>query len=119
MHPKELTDDAKAILLLCSRFGKNDADNGDKPLSLGEYNQLADWMMERNIRPSDLLTDAAANLFSSIPSKINANRVKTLLSRGTAMAFAVEKWTNTGIWIICRSDTNYPERLKQHLKKQA
>ena len=28
------------------------------------------------------------------------------------MALAVEKWTNIGIWVICRGDTFYPERLK-------
>ena len=33
MYTKDLTNDAKAILLLCGRFGKNDA---AKPLSLRE-----------------------------------------------------------------------------------
>ena len=35
------------------------------------------------------------------------------------MALAIEKWTSSGVWIICRSDEDYPVRLKQHLKKQA
>ena len=52
MHTKDLTNDAKTILLLCGRFGKNDA---AKPFSLREYNRLTDWMLDKKIRPADLL----------------------------------------------------------------
>ena len=119
MNTRELTKDAKAILLLCGRFGKNDAIKGTRPLSLGEYNQLAGWLVGCKARPSDLLSDAAIDLLANAPAGIDIERVKNLLARGAAMALAVEKWTNNGIWVICRSDTAYPERLKHHLKKQA
>lgn len=119
MNIKKLTNDAKAILLLCGRFGKKDTGNAVKPFSLREYNQLADWMIDRHARPGDLLTNAGNRLLETFPSGIDVARMKILLSRGAAMALAVEKWTNNGIWVICRSDSFYPERLKQHLKKQA
>lgn len=119
MNIKELTNDAKAILLLCGRFGKKGTGTAVKPFSLREYNQLADWMIDRHARPEDLLTDAGTRLLEMFPPEIDIARMKILLSRGAAMALAVEKWTNNGIWIICRSDAFYPERLKQHLKKQA
>lgn len=119
MNIKELTNDAKAILLLCGRFGKKDTGDAVKPFSLREYNQLADWMMDRHARPGDLLTNTGSRLLETFPSGIDVARMKILLSRGAAMALAVEKWTNNGIWVICRSDSFYPERLKQHLKKQA
>ncbi len=119
MNIKELTNDAKAILLLCSRFGKKDMGNAVKPFSLREYNQLAELMIDRHARPGDLLTNAGSRLLETFPSGIDVARMKILLSRGAAMALAVEKWTNNGIWIICRSDAFYPERLKQHLKKYA
>lgn len=119
MNTRELTKDAKAILLLCGRFGKNDAINGTRPLSLSEYNRLAGWLVACKARPADLLSDAAIDLLAGAPAVIDADRAKNLLSRGAAMALAVEKWTNNGIWVICRSDAAYPERLKHHLKKQA
>ena len=54
-----------------------------------------------------------------MPREIDVDRIKRLLERGAAMALAIEKWTSSGVWIICRSDEDYPVRLKQHLKKQA
>ena len=116
MNTRELTNDAKAILLLCGRFGKNDA---VKPFNLREYNRLADWMQDRHIRPSDLIAESGRYLLKEAPSAIDNTRIHKLLARGAAMALAIEKWTNSGIWVICRSDAAYPQRLKQHLKKQA
>ena len=119
MNTNELTNDAKAILLLCGRFGKSDYGDPVKPLSLREYNQLADWLMDRKIRPADLLEDSGLSAIGTPNAKIDVGRIRMLLKRGAAMAFAIEKWTNNGIWVVCRSDAAYPERLKKHLKKQA
>jgi predicted Rossmann fold nucleotide-binding protein DprA/Smf involved in DNA uptake len=41
------------------------------------------------------------------------------LKRGGALALAVEHWTNKGLWIISRSDAQYPARLKDKLKHLA
>ena len=116
MDTKDLTNDAKTILLLCGRFGKNDV---AKPFSLREYNRLTDWMLNKKIRPADLLSGGQPQLLETLPREIDDDRVKRLLERGAAMAMAIEKWASSGVWIICRSDEDYPVRLKQHLKKQA
>ena len=116
MDTKDLTNDAKSILLICGRFGKNDV---AKPFSLGEYNRLTDWMLDKRIRPADLLSGGQPQLLETLPREIDGDRVKRLLERGAAMALAIDKWTSSGVWIICRSDEDYPVRLKQHLKKQA
>ena len=116
---KQLTEDAKAILLLCGRFGESDANGTVKPLSLGEYNRIADWMVDRKLRPADLLKDTFDVIQPDSPLNIDGRRIQKLLSRGGAMALAVEKWTHNGIWIVCRSDEGYPQRLKKQLKKQA
>lgn len=115
----QMTEDAKAILLLCGRFGDSKAGSPVKPLSPTEYNRLMDWMVDCELRPADLLKhghDAPA-LNPSI--NIDPQRLQRLLSRGAAMALSVEKWTHNGIWIVCRSDASYPTRLKSHLKRQA
>ncbi len=116
MYTKDLTNDAKTILLICGRFGKNDA---AKPFTLREYNRLTDWMLDKKIRPADLLAAGESQLLETLPREIDANRVKRLLGRGAAMALAIDKWTSSGVWVSCRSDDDYPVRLKQHLKKQA
>lgn len=116
MHTKDLTNDAKTILLLCGRFGKNEA---AKPLSLREYNRLTEWMLDKRIRPAGLLAAGKTQLLKTLPREIDGDRVKRLLERGAAMALAIDKWTSSGVWIICRSDEDYPMRLKQHLRKQA
>lgn len=114
---KQLTEDAKAILLLCGRFGKSDRDDPIKPLSLTEYNRLTDWMKTRNTRPAELLASVADDMALDAGKSIEPERIRRLLSRGTAMAFAVERWASNGIWILCRSDDSYPKKIKDHLKK--
>ena len=90
-----------------------------KPLALKEYNRLADWMLDVHIRPADLLEASAVRHLEKLPRDIPKERVTSLLKRGAAMALAVDKWAGAGIWVVCRSDADYPARLKQHLKKQA
>jgi hypothetical protein len=46
MRKDDLTDDAKAILLLCARLG----DGSDaSPLTLSEYNKLAEWLVDLSL----------------------------------------------------------------------
>ena len=116
---QNLTDDAKAIMMLCGRFGKNDTQGAVKPLSLAEYNRVAEWMINRNIRPADLLSGVPDGMVTEARDGIDTSRIGKLLSRGAAMAFAVEKWMHNGIWIVCRSDEAYPGRLKRHLKRDS
>ncbi len=48
----------------------------------------------------------------------SSDLVRVLLARGAAMAMAVERWSNKGLWILCISDDGFPQGLKQHLKHQ-
>ena len=45
-------------------------------------------------------------------------RLDSLLGRGMALALALEKWERVGLWVVARSDQDYPERLRTHLKDQ-
>lgn len=110
-----LTDDTKAVLLLCGVFGKN---SSAKPLTQTEYTALVHWLISVKMRPADLLkkntlTDAAMG------AKINKQRLESLLGRGVQLGFAVEEWQRNGIWIISRSDADYPVRYKKHLRDKA
>jgi predicted Rossmann fold nucleotide-binding protein DprA/Smf involved in DNA uptake len=114
-----LPPDTQAILLLCASFGQN-RQTEPQPLRLSEYNALASLLRENQMRPADLLTINGLKLLQEIPaSGIEFDRVSALLERGVMLSLAVEKWTNQGLWILGRSDSQYPKRLKQILQHLA
>lgn len=110
-----LTEDTKAIILLCGVFGKNCS---EKPLSLAEYSSLVRWLIDVKMRPSDLLQKDNIHE-ASMGSGNDKQRLESLLGRGVQLGFAVEEWQRNGIWIISRSDADYPARYKKHLKDKA
>ncbi len=110
-----LTEDTKAIILLCGVFGK---DRSEKALSVVEYSSLVRWLIEMKMRPGDLLQKENVTK-ASMGSGIDKRRLEFLLGRGVQLGFAVEEWQRNGIWIISRSDADYPARYKRHLKDKA
>lgn len=118
MTTELITDNAKAILLLCGHFGP--ADNARvKPLNIRDYDEIFSWLMSKGWQPADLLSQENQAALDEALVPIGAERMKSLLGRGASMAIAVEKWINKGLWVLCRSDKDYPQRLKQHLKRSA
>ena len=106
----------QAILLLTSHFSKSD-NNGFSPLTNTEWKKFALWLHEHNLTPEHLLiNDPKEMLANWHDPKITLERITALLNRGHSLALALEKWQRAGIWIITRSDAEYPQRLKQHLK---
>lgn len=110
-----LTEDTKAIILLCGVFGK---DRSQKRLSLAEYSSLVRWLIEVKMRPGDLLQKDTIHA-ASLGSGIDKQRLESLLGRGVQLGFAVEEWQRNGIWIISRGDADYPARYKKRLKDKA
>ncbi|MGD0092467.1 MAG: DNA-processing protein DprA [Planctomycetota bacterium] len=113
MNP--MSDDAKAILLLCGRLGR---DCDAQPLEQTEYNRVVRWLLDNDMRPADLLhldRVPTAATGSGIPQQ----RLTFLLRRGVQLGFAIEAWNRSGVWVICRSDPDYPTRYKTHLKEKA
>jgi predicted Rossmann fold nucleotide-binding protein DprA/Smf involved in DNA uptake len=110
-----MSEDAKAILLLCGHFGgASDFD----PLSQQEYTQIVKCLLEKKMRPSDLLQpDNVCSVAAA--SALPEQRLTGLLKRGVKLGFAVEQWNRSGIWVICRSDIEYPARYRNHLKGKA
>jgi len=110
-----MTNDTKAIILLCAVLSN---DRSAAPLTQVEYNVLARWLVREQLRPGDLLDmrnlDGAAT-----GAKISRDRLEKLLDRGIQLGFAVEEWQRNGLWVISRSDPEYPSRYKAHLKDKA
>jgi len=110
-----MSEDAKTILLLCGHLG---GDSGVEPLNQRDYNTVVRWLLENKLRPADLLADDRA-LQMAQGTGLDQQGLLDLLKRGVKLGFAVEKWNQSGIWVICRSDPDYPARYKTHLKDKA
>ncbi|NEP83109.1 MAG: DNA-processing protein DprA, partial [Okeania sp. SIO3B3] len=114
-----LSPDAQVILLLCASFGQK-RNIHLQPLTLSEYNRLAKFLIENKLRPGDLLTEQGLEILPKFnDKKLNYERLMALLERGGMLAITVEKWVNQGLWIITRSDQNYPIKLKRNLQHLA
>jgi len=110
-----LSLNAQAIVLLSAYFNK-----GDKPLTVMEYAKFAIWLKEQGREPGDLLKEQATEILKGWEDKkITLERIEKLLARGNAMAIALQKWQNAGIWVLTRADAEYPKRLKKRLGHKA
>lgn len=114
-----LPPDTQAILLLCASFGQS-RQVEPQPLTLSEYNALAEWLLQQEMRPAHLLEPTAKEQLKQLHiNKLDPERLLALLARGAMLSLAVEKWTSRGLWILGRSDAQYPKLLKQRLKHSA
>lgn len=111
-----LSPTAQATLLLTSYFGK--AANEDlRPLTNSEWGRFALWLKEKSLSPADLLTPDPMSLLTGWhDSRVGVERILQLLGRGHSLALAMEKWQRAGLWVVTRSDLEYPKRLKHRLK---
>lgn len=116
---KTLSDDAKAILLLCADFGKKQT--ATPPLSQGKYNLLAHWLNQNGMRPGDLFehqNDIAQR--KDFPNKeLDVGVIASLMNRGYLLAQTLEELSRSGIQVCCRSDESYPSRYKKRLRDKA
>jgi predicted Rossmann fold nucleotide-binding protein DprA/Smf involved in DNA uptake len=109
----------QAILLLTAYFSRSTSSEA-KPLTNKEWGRFAFWLKNQEMVPEDLLTgDLSQKLEGWTDSKITSDRIQTLLNRGSALAMAMEKWTRSGLWVLTRSDSDYPKRLKARLGNDA
>lgn len=112
-----LHDDAKVTLLLTGRFGKQEQSDA-KPLSPTEWGRFAAWLHTRGASPRDLLASGAGALLDAwTDKKVTRSRIDQLLGRGVAMSLALDKWHSAGLWVMTRSDRDYPRSLKQRLRE--
>lgn len=110
-----VSPNTQAILLLTAHFSK--AQKGTNPLTPKEWGRFALWLKERSLTPEQLMTGRLAELLKGWSDKtITLDRIDGLLNRGSALALAMEKWLRAGLWVITRSDPDYPARLKKRLR---
>ena len=116
MHP---TPQAQAVLLLTVSFGKSDPAT-TRPLSNGEWARLAIWLRDHDLEPASLLDSGWQDVLAGwTDSGVPLTRLEALLDRGAALGLALEKWQRAGLWVLTRSDADYPARLKKRLGAKA
>lgn len=110
----------QAILLLTVWLSKSPKTD-PKPLTPTEWGRFAQWMKEQGKTPVGLLENrSVADYLHGCPdAKITPERVEFLLGRSMAFSLVLEKWQRAGLWILTRSDPDYPSRLKTQLKADA
>ncbi|WP_206171879.1 DNA-processing protein DprA [Thiorhodococcus mannitoliphagus] len=67
--------------------------------------------------PEQLLSGRLTDMLGAWQDKtVTIDRISALLDRGSALALTMEKWLRAGLWVMTRSDPDYPKRLKHYLR---
>jgi len=114
-----LTEDGRAVLLLCSTLGLSE--DGVAPYTLTEWNQLAKHIHHSPFeRPAALLGRSPAEIAETLGvASQEGERVARLLERGARVALELENLYSRGIWAVTRVDPQYPAKLRDNLKHQS
>lgn len=111
-----ISPNTQAILLLTAHFVKARKD-AVKPLTPKEWGRFALWLKEKSLTPEQLMNGRPGELLNGWSDKmITLERIEGLMDRGSALALAMEKWLRAGLWVMTRSDPDYPSRLKKRLR---
>jgi predicted Rossmann fold nucleotide-binding protein DprA/Smf involved in DNA uptake len=110
-----ISSNTQAILLLTAHFSKT-KDGAAKPLTPKEWGRFAFWLKEKSLTPECLITGRPDEFLKGWNDKtVTPQRIEELINRGSALAFSMEKWLRSGLWVMTRSDGDYPQRLKKRL----
>lgn len=111
--------DTQVLLLLTVHLGGATKDD-PRPLSAAEWARLTIWLEDHRIPLAALLSDdPGAVLTGWIDRTVTAARIAGLMRRGGALALALEKWQRAGLWLLTPSDSEYPARLRERLRREA
>lgn len=110
-------ENTQAVLLLSTFFSKPNKGEA-RPLTAIEYGRFARWLHEFNYTPSSLFHNfkEIEAKWKDPKGKITIDRLSEILNRKAAMGLALEKWCRSGIWVITRQDSDYPQLLKKQLR---
>jgi len=114
-----VTPSAQSILLLTTYFSDGNSSN-PKPLTPTEYGRFAEWLSHHDLTPQQLLRGSISSTLAGMPDSVcDIERIDQLMDRGSALAIAMDKWLSAGLWIVTRSEAEYPKKLKQRLGKNS
>lgn len=112
-----ISDNAMSAILLCSYIGINGEDVF-KPLTLKEWNELLDRVVQYGQQPSVVMDQNQSFLREIGYSQEYIERIKWLMSRGGTVAFKLDDLEGKGIDVVTQFDADYPVLMKRKLKKK-
>ena len=113
----QFSDNAMSAILLCSYIGIGN-DDIIKPLTLKEWNELLDKVVQYGQQPSVVMEQDQNFLKETGSSQEYSDRIKRLMSRGGTVAFKLDDLEGKGIDIVTQFDSDYPVLMKRKLKKK-
>ena len=114
-----ITGDAEATLFLTAHLSKQNGDAA-KPLTAREWSRLVQWLTKKKLTPVDLVTGKLEKLLEGWTDKdIPRNRIDALLQRSGDLGLSLDKWERSGLWVMTRSEGDYPQRLRQKLAAES
>ena len=114
-----LSPNTQAVLLLTAHFSKVQS-GAAKPLTPKEWGRFALWLKEKSLTPEQLMTGCLKeHLGGWSDEAVTLERIESLMDRGVAFGLAMDKWLRAGLWVMTRSDPDYPRRLKKRLGTDA
>jgi len=112
----DITPQTQAVLLLTAYFSRP-PEGSPRPLSPSEWGRFALWLRGRGVLPEALLREDPGSVLAGWEDRaVNVDRIRYLIGRAGALGLALEKWQRAGLWVMTRSDAEYPIRLKSRLK---
>lgn len=112
----EISEIAKAILLLMHPLVEEPDSHSSNLLTLAEYNQFTNYLQEQECSPSDLLGPTGIDLIQG-SRPLDPSRIERLLDRRSTLEEACRRWRYSGVCVISRADQSYPKRLKDRLRR--
>ncbi len=116
---RSISANTQAILLLTSPLIAGRGSLPPEILSAGEYKRLARRLHDLQRQPADFLSQDATDLLQACRLVVHEHRLQRLLGRGFLLAQAIERWQTRAIWVVGRSDDEYPQCLKMRLREDA
>lgn len=113
----KFSDNSMSAILLCSYLGINN-DDAYKPLTLTEWNELLDSVIEHGQQPSVVMDQSQSFLRETGCSQERIERIKRLMSRAGTVAFQLDELEGKGIDIVTQFDADYPVLMRRRLKKK-
>lgn len=115
-----ISNDSYAMLLLCSDLALRNIESGVKAYTVSQWSNLAERLFQNKLTPSALFDVSSEEIKRRLYlTDDEAVRIERLLSRAGQFGIELSSLNEKGIFTITRSDANYPEALKNKLKKLA
>lgn len=116
------TKDNLALVVLCSTLGyrAKDGETPVKPLTVAAYNKLEARLETAGFTPSIFLTEKLSDISERLSlNEAEIDHIKQLLLRSDKLAEELDRLAEKKIYVVGRTQENYPVKLKKAMGKHA